>query len=476
VGKIDGDGAVLWLSYFGNNASDLVRDCDIDAQGFVYIGHHSAAGADPDLGTPGAYRSASYAGSGHDVVIAKLTPDGRSVVWATYLGGTADDDAPSIRVHGDGSVYVATDTTSANFPLVNPVQSVRGSARDYALARIAPDGASLLFSTLLGGNGNIEFVGTHNLGIDVDGNAYLCAETDSTDFPGTNGFFQPFNAGGVDHIFAKVKVTAPTEILAATYVGASGRDGEVSGCAVDDDGNLLAAGGSEGSGTSYPTTIGAYQTDTRGGRDAVVVQVAADFLSLRYASYLGGDGEDAGRAAVVRGNTLIAAGVTASSDYPTRNAYQANASENPVVATDGLVSVISLPLASPTPTRTVTWTRTATRTHTRTASATRTATRSRTPTATPSLLPTATRTAPPPSSTPTTTVAIPSSATPSPVPGDLTGDERVTDDDLTLLVHALFAPTPPAEADVNRDGHVSGADVSELLNLLADVLDLLLGE
>ncbi|HSP98047.1 MAG TPA: beta-propeller fold lactonase family protein [Candidatus Dormibacteraeota bacterium] len=71
---------------------------------------------------------------------------------------------------------------------------------------------------------------------------------------------------------------------------------------------------------------------------------------------------------------------------------------------------------------------------------------------------------PSPSATPTRT------ATRTPtvpfVPGDVTGDGTVDEEDVSALVGALFNPAPPPAADVNDDGRISAADLVALRSLL----------
>jgi hypothetical protein len=390
------------------------------------------------------------------------------------------------------------------------VQSTLKGGRDFILARIAADGSALLFSTLLGGHngGGTEFTGTHNLGLDAAGNAYLCAETDATDFPGTAGFFQPTNAGGTDHIFAKVKVTPPTALLAATYVGGPGRDGEMQGCVVDAAGNVVATATSAGSGTGYPTTPGALQSDNDGGNDVVLVQLAADFKSLRYATYLGGSGDDQGRSATVTKSGLVVVGMTQSANFDVLNALQPTHAENPIVDFDGFVAKFSFPKPISTSSASATITATTTRSPTLTAptftvTATGTNTVLPSTTATPPGTPTltftltATRTStitvsttPTRSGTPSPTLTVSVTATPTPVQtptgtasavptATISSSVTVTPNPATETATPASTPTAtavpsltatvdsgPVRGDLDGDGYVTDADLHALIRAL----------
>ena len=53
-----------------------------------------------------------------DIYVVKLTPDGRSLLYATVLGGSGTDRGQAIAVDASGAAYVTGDTTSApsSFP------------------------------------------------------------------------------------------------------------------------------------------------------------------------------------------------------------------------------------------------------------------------------------------------------------------------------------------------------------------------
>src|SRR5207302_1139706 len=66
-------------------------------------------------------------GGGIDAFAAKLDPSGASLVYSTYLGGTGDDWGQGIAVDGSGSAYVTGYTSSRNFPTANDFQATHGA-------------------------------------------------------------------------------------------------------------------------------------------------------------------------------------------------------------------------------------------------------------------------------------------------------------------------------------------------------------
>jgi hypothetical protein len=119
--------------------------------------------------------------------IAKVSADGASLVYSTYLGGSSLDQGLGIAVDSSGSAYVTGTTGSRNFPLVNPLQPIYGGGTaDAFIAKVSADGASLVYSTYLGGDDD-EY-GAH-IAVDSLGTAYIVGFTKSPNFPTTERAF-----------------------------------------------------------------------------------------------------------------------------------------------------------------------------------------------------------------------------------------------------------------------------------------------
>ena len=72
--------------------------------------------------TPGAFQTIWAGGGGGgtnatDISISKLSPDGTSRIYATYLGGNGNEQPHSLVVDGAGNLIVAGRTNSSNYPL-----------------------------------------------------------------------------------------------------------------------------------------------------------------------------------------------------------------------------------------------------------------------------------------------------------------------------------------------------------------------
>ncbi|PYS69866.1 MAG: hypothetical protein DMF69_15510, partial [Acidobacteria bacterium] len=113
------------------------------------------------------------------------------------------------------------------------------------VTKLNPQGNALVFSTLIGGNGN-DIAST--LVLDTAGNVYVGGSTDSTNFPTTFGVVQPGNRGGSDGFLSKLNPTGAT-LLYSTLIGSGGSD-NVFSLKVDNVGNVYLAG--QTSGLDYP--------------------------------------------------------------------------------------------------------------------------------------------------------------------------------------------------------------------------------
>lgn len=107
--------------------------------------------------------------------VTKFAPGGKSLVYATQVGG----GARGIAVDESGAAYVVGTTHSTEFPTVNAVQPVYGGSGDAFVVKLAPDGGSLIYATYLGGSGVEQGSG---IAADAEGAAYVTGQTFSSDF------------------------------------------------------------------------------------------------------------------------------------------------------------------------------------------------------------------------------------------------------------------------------------------------------
>ena len=241
-----------------------------------------------------------------------------TLVYATYLGGTGEDNADAVAVDADGNMYVSGLTASIDFPTtVGVFQSATSGAYDVYVAKFNSTGSSLAYSTYIGGSGSLDY--GLGLGVDDTGNAYITGVTDSTDFPTTPGSAQPAFGGATDAYLTKLNPSG-SALLYSSYLGGPGSDLAFD-IAVHPTTGVAWITGRAAAG--YPTSGNAYAWDFIGGTNDIFVSRVAttlsDAASLPYSTFIGGTGDDRANAIALSAftDTVYITGRTASSDFPT---------------------------------------------------------------------------------------------------------------------------------------------------------------
>ncbi|HEY4359799.1 MAG TPA: SBBP repeat-containing protein [Bryobacteraceae bacterium] len=337
VAKLNPAGTgLVFTTYLGGKDDDIGTALTFDASGNIYVTGDTRSTDFP--ATAGAFQTkfggtvqADFYDAG-DAFVAKLGPNGNKLLYCTYLGGTQNEMSWGIAVDSTGVVTIAGGTQSTNFPTKNAAfATFRGAAGfgdiqggDGFLARLDAAGASLVYSTFIGGSGQ-DMV--KSLAVDSQGNAYVAGDTYSPNFPVTPGAYQTTFRGSQnttqDSFVAKF--SSQGALVYCTYLGGTSRDW-VWGMAVDATGNAILTGGTYSK--DYPVTANAIQK-TFGGSgavgspddiflgDAFATKLSADGSTLIYSTYLGGTGDEVGTAVAVdaSGNAFIT-GFTLSMQFP----------------------------------------------------------------------------------------------------------------------------------------------------------------
>jgi len=230
-----------------------------------------------------------------------------SYEYSTYLGGSADDEGEAITSDSSGNAYVTGNTQSSNFPGSSSTNKLVGITNVF-VTKIASNGASLIYSTYVGGTGNDNGNG---IAVDGSGDAFIIGATTSTDFPATTGAFQTKLAqGGSGNAFAFELNPSGTTLTYCTYLGGNGDDAAL-GIAVDASGNVYAAGAT--SSTNFPTKS-PLQATSGGG---FVTKLNPTGSALVYSTYLGGIGDSVNAVALDSSDDAYVTGRTSDPTFPT---------------------------------------------------------------------------------------------------------------------------------------------------------------
>src|SRR3989339_895726 len=306
--------SIMYSTYLGGTVVDRVNAIALDSSNNVYL-----VGKTVSTGFPGA-TGTSYQtniSAGTDAFVTKISSGG-VLSWSTYLGGDAIDIAKAVAVDNAGIVYIAGSTTSTTFPMKNANIGTYVGSTDTFVTAVSASGAGLVYSTYLGGSGvDIGY------GIAVNastGAAYIVGDTTAsaptafvtTDNP--DGYGSGLLARGASDIFV-VEYNPAGGLAHACLLGGTTSDiGRA--IAIDGTGKIYITGQTT---ATFTTTAVCFKSSPTGATDAFVAILSADFASLLYGTYIGGNGnEDAfGIALDPSLNVYIAGYTDSTANFPT---------------------------------------------------------------------------------------------------------------------------------------------------------------
>jgi hypothetical protein len=305
VSKLNAEGtALIYSTYLGGSALDAGYGIAIDLAGNAFITGRTDSSNFPLLNPLYGDRP------NYDAFITKLDPDG-ALLFSTYLGGDLGEEGYAIAVDSSGNAYVTGQTSSTNFPVVNPFQGSKAgtSSTDAFVTKIAADGRSLIYSTYLGGTGSDL---PNGIAADADGYVYVTGQTNSTNFPMQNPF-QATKSVGLDTLIAKINPQG-NALVYSTYLGGSWNDigGDI---AEDSYGYAYMTGLTYSS--NFPRLNQLKPTcGSDSASDAFITKFTPDG-SVVYSTCHGGSGSDgAVSIAVGSDGSAYVLGSTDSADFP----------------------------------------------------------------------------------------------------------------------------------------------------------------
>ena len=214
VSKINSAGSALTYStYLGGSYNDFAEGIAVDSNGNSYVTGYTISDDFPTQNPIQALKNGPF-----DAFVTKINSAGSGLAYSTYLGGSGDCFAHGIAVDDMGNAIVTGDTSSADFPTMNPVQSSNSGSYDVFVTLIDATGSALSFSTYLGG---VYHDYAKGIAIDDSNNAYLTGYTESDNFPSQNPL-QAANAGYKDAFVAIISCSDPIPIGLPTVTNGIG--------------------------------------------------------------------------------------------------------------------------------------------------------------------------------------------------------------------------------------------------------------
>ena len=225
---------------------------------------------------------------GPDAFVAKLSPDGSSIVYCGYIGGMLNDCATAVAVDKNGCAWVAgvTDYFSTfpnQFPVVKGPGLIPRGGFDTFVAKVRPDGKALLSCGYISGLNNDT---PHAITVDTGGNAYVVGEThsDEKSFPVKVGprLSFPDRLMDAESFIAKVNGNSAA-IEFCGYLGGPGRDAAWA-IVVDSVGCAYVGGGVGG--TLSTVKVGPYLARSSAQGDGYLAKINASGRDFAFCGYL----------------------------------------------------------------------------------------------------------------------------------------------------------------------------------------------
>ncbi|WP_371804287.1 SBBP repeat-containing protein [Candidatus Lokiarchaeum ossiferum] len=304
-------GSLNYSSYLGYSASDYIYEIQVDEAGYIYLSIQTTS---PDFPTSNNAFDRTFNG-GLDLGIIKLSPDGKNIVFATFIGGSDDEGAMDMRVLPSGDIILVGYTHSNDFPVNSSAfdQTFNGN-KDLFVTKLSADGTSLIYSTYIGGS-----QGDYYYGMDIDEheNVLLTGNTWSSNFPITGSAYDSSFGGVADCFITKLNATGEN-LIYSSFLGGSLSD---SGRDIIATGNetLMLCGVSQT--TTLPVTPGAFQQNIGGNADCFLTKINISSNTFEFLTYLGGeeDEKEELHISIDNYNNIWVTGTTYSSDFPTTN-------------------------------------------------------------------------------------------------------------------------------------------------------------
>lgn len=297
----------VFISYSGSRADNWGFTATYDLLGNFYAGGIVFSAGFPV--TNGAFQRIFSGGirqgtDGFDMGILKFEPGGTSLIYATYIGGTGNEQPHSLVADAAGNLVIAGRTSSStNYPTVSglPLYGIGGGDFDIVLTKLNSTGTALVGSLRIGGSGSD--------GVNIRPN-----------YSGTNQSVSTRLNYGDD---------ARSEVI------------------FDNQGNILLTSVSQS--LDFPTTSGSFQsihgaprTSDKRMQDGVLIKLNSNLTEVIFSSFLGGSDDDAAFVIAINptNNNIYVAGTTASKDMPAKQ-NAANGFRDLNGELDGFISIIS---------------------------------------------------------------------------------------------------------------------------------------
>jgi Beta-propeller repeat len=300
----------------------------VDAAGNAYLAGQTFSTDYPQMNPESSTPPSDIAADG-TAFVSELSPDGSTLLYSTYLGGSGTGDiaeAITVDTATPVNIYVTGETFSTDFPVsgnaLTPPPTGTATGGSAFVTKLNPtlSGANqLVYSTILGGDTSDD---GHAIAVDTTGNIYVDGITFSTNFPTLNPLFTQTSLLNGNAFLTEINPSTGALVF-STYLGGTGAGGGITFPFADDAFGIAFGGSSEvflvgaTTSTDFPTH-GTQVDPCRASGSAFLTEINVATPAVTYSTCLGGTTEELGNAiALGPGNLAYLTGETFSPNFPT---------------------------------------------------------------------------------------------------------------------------------------------------------------
>jgi uncharacterized protein (TIGR03437 family) len=228
--------AFVYSALLGSCQVGSAQAIAVDSSGDAYVTGFANTGFPT---TSGAFTETASTSTGFAL---ELNAQGTAPVYSTFIPGSAPE---AIEVDAAGTAYIAgaTNPYSSFVTTSGAAQTVYGGGlTDAFVLRLNADGATLLFSTLLGGSHDDNALA---IAVDATGAVYVTGGTSVGGPPGPNPFpvtlGAAFRTPGQSFGFLTKLNPSGTQFVFSSYLGNQSAIGSGGAVALDPNGNIYVA-------------------------------------------------------------------------------------------------------------------------------------------------------------------------------------------------------------------------------------------
>jgi len=223
--------SLLYSGMFGGSEVDTGSDLVIDKNGTIYVTGTTRSSDFPVL------NAIDISLSGYSDAFIVVIDEFQALEFSTYYGGNSYESGTSLAFDLEGSVIIAGETKSSDFPLLNPFDdTLDNDEYDGFVAKLNLNDMNLIYSSYIGGSG-IDSV--ESILLDAASNIYIVGTTSSSDFQSSSSFDDTFN--GINDGFLMKLSSNGSNLLYSTFIGGSGGD-SCSSMSFGDSGSIWVTG------------------------------------------------------------------------------------------------------------------------------------------------------------------------------------------------------------------------------------------